>query len=1214
MSNNTSTIVFIDSNVADYQTLAQGVSSDAEVIVLDKERDGIEQITEALAHRSDVASVQIVSHGDAGRVQLGSSWLSADTLSQYSQDLSQWGDALQADGDIFFLGCNIAGDNSNLIQHISRLTKADVAASDDLTGNHELGGDWILETTIGSVDAPLAFKIDALSAFNSTLQTFTVTNTNDSGSGSLRDAIEDAESNNNSSTQDIIDLSAIAGGTITLSDSLPTITQGLEIQGNNVTINGLKEVGSLDTYSQIFAINTDAQVNLFDLNLTRGAARGGDGSTGGGGGLGAGGALFINQGQVVVDNVAFNLNFAIGGDSNSDAGAGGGEESSGGNGGAGGGLNSGALELSSTNSIIEYNASSFTTSGADGGDGGKVTDGDDDGVNGTDSSTFGAGGGAGGGGGGEEADGNDVGGDGGDGGSGGYGAGGGGAGGGGADTDTLGFISNGSEPGSGGTGGTGGTYGGNGEDGSNGGGSGGSGGQGGGGAGLGGAIFVNENAELTILNSSFFSNFVNSGSGNEAGDALGSNLFVRNNGTAALANVSGFGSYYEESSDGITSLTLPTVSISTDSSAISETEDDTNPENGKFELTLSNTLEIDFDIDYTVSGTATNGTDYETLSGSVTVDADSSSASIPINVIDDAIYEGSETVTVTLQDSNYYDVSSSNGAATHTISDNEPVISVTASNDAIEGGDNGEFTFSLSPTVLDDNRNLSFQITGTNDTNAATEGDYRLLAEDGTPLASDSSGNYFINISNESTVTVQVDATGNAAENLNYDDNIDEADETVQITLIDVNDGNPVTYGDDGNDNNNQYAIADGTATLSIIDNDVPPTISVAAGTNPEEPDVTGTFDLSLSSEVLSGGATVDYSISDNSTATFSDDYTLISNIDGSETTLNSTSGELEISEGTDSNSTIQIKVVPANDNIADPGETVILELSNGSGATVDSNNDSATLTITDDDVIPVASLSSTQATVEEGGLLSFTISLDSPALSGGATVNYEIINFSSATEGVDFNGISGTATIAEGKQEAVVTITTLEDFEEEGIETLYIDLLDSGTGYDVASDNDRVVLRITDNDTAGITINPLTGNTTEAGGQAFFEAVLDSQPTHEVTLSLTSSDTTEGAVSADSLSFDASNWNQTQTFTVTGVDDAIADGNVGYSIVTSSDSIDESYDSTVIEVDDVSLTNTDNDVAAVLVTASGGSTEVAEGGTTDSYTLALSQTPTGNH
>ena len=91
-----------------------------------------------------------------------------------------------------------------------------------------------------------------------------------------------------------------------------------------------------------------------------------------------------------------------------------------------------------------------------------------------------------------------------------------------------------------------------------------------------------------------------------------------------------------------------------------------------------------------------------------------------------------------------------------------------------------------------------------------------------------------------------------------------------------------------------------------------------------------------------------------------------------------------------------------------------------------------------------------------------------------------------------------------------------------------------------------------TDNDTAGITVIPISGLvTTEAGGTATFTIVLNAQPTADVTIGLSSSDTTEGTVAAGGVTFTAANWNTAQTVTVTGVNDDLDDGDVAYTIVT---------------------------------------------------------------
>jgi predicted outer membrane repeat protein len=64
--------------------------------------------------------------------------------------------------------------------------------------------------------------------------TWTVTNANDSGAGSLRQAMTDAQTDDGTIVFD----SSLAGFTITLASELPAITQSLTIEGNGITISG----------------------------------------------------------------------------------------------------------------------------------------------------------------------------------------------------------------------------------------------------------------------------------------------------------------------------------------------------------------------------------------------------------------------------------------------------------------------------------------------------------------------------------------------------------------------------------------------------------------------------------------------------------------------------------------------------------------------------------------------------------------------------------------------------------------------------------------------------------------------------------------------------------------------------------------------------------------------------------------------------------------
>ena len=83
------------------------------------------------------------------------------------------------------------------------------------------------------------------------------------------------------------------------------------------------------------------------------------------------------------------------------------------------------------------------------------------------------------------------------------------------------------------------------------------------------------------------------------------------------------------------------------------------------------------------------------------------------------------------------------------------------------------------------------------------------------------------------------------------------------------------------------------------------------------------------------------------------------------------------------------------------------------------------------------------------------------------------------------------------------------------------------------------------DNDTAGITVSAISRDTTEAGGTATFTMVLNSQPTADVTIGLSSSDASEGTVTPASVTFTAANWNISRMVTVSGVNDDLDDGDV---------------------------------------------------------------------
>ena len=112
-----------------------------------------------------------------------------------------------------------------------------------------------------------------------------------------------------------------------------------------------------------------------------------------------------------------------------------------------------------------------------------------------------------------------------------------------------------------------------------------------------------------------------------------------------------------------------------------------------------------------------------------------------------------------------------------------------------------------------------------------------------------------------------------------------------------------------------------------------------------------------------------------------------------------------------------------------------------------------------------------------------------------------------------------------------------------------------------------------------GFLTSPISGNTTEAGGQATFTVRLTSAPTAEVTIPVSSSNPDEGEVTPTSLTFTDTNWDTDQVVTVTGVDDSVADGDQDYSIILGP-AISDDGDYNGLDPADVTATNVYDDSA----------------------------------
>ncbi|MCB1914612.1 MAG: DUF4347 domain-containing protein, partial [Rhodocyclaceae bacterium] len=149
----------------------EGGGRTLEIVMLEPDGDGIDQIGNALAQYRDVSAIHLFTHGGNGRLALGSVDLDDATLASRSTEIAAWGDALGTDADLLIYGCDVAEDEAGqaFVRDLAALTGADVAASDDLTGAATLGGDWDLEFRVGEVASPQLFSISAVQAWSGLL-------------------------------------------------------------------------------------------------------------------------------------------------------------------------------------------------------------------------------------------------------------------------------------------------------------------------------------------------------------------------------------------------------------------------------------------------------------------------------------------------------------------------------------------------------------------------------------------------------------------------------------------------------------------------------------------------------------------------------------------------------------------------------------------------------------------------------------------------------------------------------------------------------------------------------------------------------------------------------------------------------------------------------------------------------------------------------------
>jgi len=421
-----------------------------------------------------------------------------------------------------------------------------------------------------------------------------------------------------------------------------------------------------------------------------------------------------------------------------------------------------------------------------------------------------------------------------------------------------------------------------------------------------------------------------------------------------------------------------------------------------------------------------------------------------------------------------------------------------------------------------------------------------------------------------------------------------------------------IVVGDFNKDGLSDLATANHVGQNTSILLNTPNTVNFGAATYS---DTEGTTDTVVNIPITISGGTpfadvvVPIVIDKSSTATLNSDYTIFP------TNVTFPAG------ATGAALTQNVAVTIKPDNLPENAETAILNFGKIIGG-VAGTTKQTTLTIAANGTVSYAIAAGT-ASIAEGnsGTTPLTFTATRSGSTGGASsVNYTIAG--TATNASDYNNIGGTSgatavtgtiNFAAGETSKTITLDVLGDALVEPDETIAVTLSSpTGPGPTPTITTATATTTITNDDVAGFTVNPLSGlTTTEVGGKAEFTVKLNAQPTADVTIGLTSSNTAEGRVSTNSLTFTQANYNQPQTITVSGLDDLVADGPQPYKIFTAAAvSTDANYNN--LDPDDVTVTNIDDEIPGITVNPTAGLT-TGESGTKANFAVVLNTQPIAN-
>ena len=597
----------------------------------------------------------------------------------------------------------------------------------------------------------------------------------------------------------------------------------------------------------------------------------------------------------------------------------------------------------------------------------------------------------------------------------------------------------------------------------------------------------------------------------------------------------------------------PTVSLG-DATAVTEGDDPATTVDMEFPLTLDTVSGLDVTVTYTLSGTATAGSDYtDPVTKTATIAAGSTTGNIVIPIKGDLVAEGNETVIVTLSGATNASVSSVSGedTGTGTITDND-TTPMTAS-------------LSVSPTSVDEDASTTtITVTATLDgsvTFTATTTVRVTIGKDGDTAVSDTD---YTGVSPFDLTISAGQRSGQRTFSLTPNDDALDEEDAEKLTVHATATGLTIT-----------------DTEITITDDDAEPELTIADASVSEGGKAMFTVTLT---PVSGRDVTVQWTTGDDGTdgavqATADTDYTAQT----AAATLTIAAGDTEGA----------IEVQTTEDTLYEGDETFAVELASPTNATLGTPS-TATGTITDDDTAPMTaalSVSPTSVSEEDGATtVTVTATLDgNVTFTATTTVRVTVgKDGDTAVSDTDYTGVNAfdlTISAGQSSGEKTFSLTPINDTLSEGNETLTVHA--TATGLTITDAQVTINDDDTSPTTANLSVSPSSVGEEDGATTVTVTATLDGNVTFTATTTVrvtvgkdgdtAVSDTDYTGVNAFDLTISAGQSSGEKTFSLTPTNDTLSEGNETLTVHATA---------TGLTIADTEITITDDDALPELTIA----------------------------